>query len=52
MPEKYFIEKMKIHIETAKQTDLDDINHVIESAIMQWDLPRTGKTFITCQLFL
>ena len=33
----------KIHIRPADQADLEAINHVIEAAVMTWDLPERVK---------
>jgi len=35
--------KLSIHIKAAKLSDLDDINRVIEAAVMGWDLPERVK---------
>lgn len=42
---------MAIRTEAAKQSDLDNINHVIEAAIMTWDLPERVKRLSLASYF-
>lgn len=42
---------MAIIVEAAKKSDLDNINHVIEAAIMMWDLPERVKRLSLASYF-
>lgn len=42
---------MAIIVETANRSDLDNINHVIEAAIMTWNLPERVKRLSLASYF-
>ena len=51
LTELSFQTDMAIKIEAAKQTDLNTINHVIEAAIMKWNLPERVKRLSLASYF-